>query len=72
MNTIDNGISEVVSVERIITDTKLCFKVTFKDWHGVIRENEYLIHYDYTRKQNRLVTFEDMSQHILGIKAYQR
>ena len=36
MNTIDNGISEVVSIERIITDTKLCFKVTFKDWYGVI------------------------------------
>jgi hypothetical protein len=42
MNTIDNGIREVVSIERIITDTKLCFKVTFKDWYGYVREREVI------------------------------
>ena len=36
MNLIDNGIDnkKPITVERIITEDKLCFEVTGYDWYG--------------------------------------
>lgn len=34
MNLIDNGIKEIISIERISTDTEMYFKVTFEDYYG--------------------------------------
>lgn len=42
MNLIDNGVAEILWCERISTDTKCCFVVTFKDWYGNIRTKEVI------------------------------
>ena len=42
MNLIDNGIKEVISIERVITDTELYFLVTFKDYYGAIRDKKLM------------------------------
>ena len=42
MNLIDNGVKEIIKVEKIITDTKCCFLVTFKDFYGSIRAKEVI------------------------------
>lgn len=34
MNTVDNGVSKILEIERIITETELCFKVRFIDYYG--------------------------------------
>jgi hypothetical protein len=34
MNLIDNGIKEIESIERVITETELYFLVTFTDMYG--------------------------------------
>lgn len=46
MNLVDNGVSKVLQVERIIEEHMLAFKVTFEDYYG--RE---IIHYVTTSKQ---------------------
>lgn len=42
MNLEDNWVKEVVSTERIITETKLCFKVTFIDSWNRTRTKEVM------------------------------
>ena len=34
MNLVDNGISEVLNIEKVITDEEMYFEVEFKDWYG--------------------------------------
>lgn len=38
MNYIDNGVSEVIKVERIISELELGFKIHYKDYYNRIRK----------------------------------
>lgn len=42
MALISNGVKKVLSVERIVTENKLCFKVTFVDMLGTTRTKEVM------------------------------
>jgi hypothetical protein len=41
MNLIDNGIKEVINIERIITDTELYFLITFVDYYGTKKTKKF-------------------------------
>jgi hypothetical protein len=41
MNMIDNGIHEVLNIERIITEEDLYFKVTFKDYYNSVQVKHF-------------------------------
>jgi ferritin len=34
MNVIDNGISEVIEIKKVITEEEMYFSVRFIDWYG--------------------------------------
>ncbi len=42
MNYIDNGIKEVIEVERVINDEELYFLVTFTDWYERRRQRKFM------------------------------
>ena len=42
MNVIDNGIKEVLKIERVITKTELYFKVTFIDLYSGKRVKRFM------------------------------
>lgn len=40
MNLIDNGVKEIIKSEKVISETKCYFLVTFKDYYGRVRQKE--------------------------------
>lgn len=42
MALMSNGVKRVISIERIVTEKKLCFKVRFEDFMGNTRTKEVM------------------------------
>lgn len=42
MNAIENGVKKILKAEKIVTDNKCCFKVTFVDYDNRTRTKEVM------------------------------
>lgn len=41
MNVIDNGVKEIISIERVIKDEEMYFEVKFIDFYGKKRKRRF-------------------------------
>lgn len=41
MNLIDNGIEEVLNIEKVIKDDEMYFEVEFIDWYGRTEKKKF-------------------------------
>lgn len=51
MNLVDNGISEVIEIKKVITDDEMYFEVEYKDWYGRREIKRFMSIKDLDKKQ---------------------